>query len=292
MLIDVFPFLDEVDLAELRIKYLSNTVDAFVVSEFDHGFSGQKKVFEFSKVLERLPHNLRKKVHYFPQEQKVFFTSPFANDWHQKDSISKIVNSLFSPNDLMVFGDLDEIPNRDEIRKITDASSPRDFYHFAQDNFLGFFNVIEVSQLVLSYAGEFSHAREKKWLGSICTRVQTLRNFSMTQLRDPEQKRNSWRIDKGGWHFSYCGGADTSFEERFARKMKYTAHQEFNKENLILDSLKTLKDGKDPFHRKFKKRLGPLELTRYPKFTVLKGLQHLPHDLSELCIYPKLILQS
>ena len=292
MIIDVFPFLDEVDLAELRIKYLSNTVDAFVVSEFDHGFSGKKKEFKFLRVLDKLPQSLRRKVHYFPQEQRKFFSSPFENDRFQKDSISKILTSLFLPNDAMIFGDLDEIPNRNEIIKLRYAESSIDFFHFAQINFLGFFNVAEVSHLIQSYAGEFSRVPEKKWLGSIYTKLKTLKTSSITELRDPSNKAFSYRISNGGWHFSFCGGENTSFEERFAAKMKFTAHQEFNNEELLIKALGILKEGKDPFNRKYFKTFGPIRFVKYPRFKVFDGLTHLPKELAELCHYPKLILEK
>lgn len=292
MLIDVFPFLDEVDLAELRIKYLSNTVDAFVVSEFDHGFSGYKKDFGFQKVIEKLPQGVREKVYYFPQEQSRFFSSPFENDRFQKDSISKIITSLFSPDDFMIFGDLDEIPNRSRVEDIRDMDSRISFFHFAQINFLGFFNVTEISNLLLSHAGEFPHMPEKKWLGSIYTKVKTLSNSSVTQLRDPVKKGISTRISDGGWHFSFCGGENSSFEERFAEKMKYTAHQEFNKEDLISNALGKLLQGQDPFNRIYYKTIGPFKIKRYPRFSVLKGLSHLPKELAELCDYPKMILEK
>lgn len=292
MIIDVFPFLDEVDLAELRIRYLSNTVDLFVVSEFDHGFSGERKQFCFPKVIDRLPRYLKNKVRYFPQKQRRIFSNTFENDRFQKDSISEILFSLCELEDIIIFGDLDEIPNRITLQKILRTKSAGNFYHFAQLNFLGFLNVIETSDLILSHAGEFSNVARKKWLGSISTDINTLCNISMTDLRDPNRKEISVRISEGGWHFSFCGGENANFHERFRKKMKFSAHQEFNNDFLLSKAFHNLEKGKDPFDRKFTRKFGPVTVIRSPKFRILEGLNHLPIELAQLCNYPNLILHK
>ena len=43
MLIDSFLFFNETELAELRIKYLNNIVDYFVIVEADITHQGKKK---------------------------------------------------------------------------------------------------------------------------------------------------------------------------------------------------------------------------------------------------------
>jgi beta-1,4-mannosyl-glycoprotein beta-1,4-N-acetylglucosaminyltransferase len=289
VILDVFPFLDEVDLAELRIRYLAKSVDGFVVSEFDHGFSGEKKDFNFPKVISKLPIDLRTKVHYFPQSQKVMNSNLFENDRFQKDSIGKIMRDNFSSRDIIIFGDVDEIPDRTSLENINVKSSERFFFHFAQMNFLGFLNVVEETSLIHSYAGEFPNVTCSKWLGTILTSAINLLDFSVTQLRDPDRKKHSIRVNDGGWHFSFCGGENSTFEERFARKMKFSAHQEFNTNHVIREASINLKKGKDPFERTFIKRFGPVKLTRRPRFRVLSGLGHLPVELSDLCTYPHLV---
>ena len=49
MLIDSFLFFNEAELAELRIKYLNNIVDYFVVVEADITHQGKKKDGIFKK---------------------------------------------------------------------------------------------------------------------------------------------------------------------------------------------------------------------------------------------------
>jgi beta-1,4-mannosyl-glycoprotein beta-1,4-N-acetylglucosaminyltransferase len=289
VLIDVFPFSDEVDLAELRINYLSDLVDLFIVSEYNMGFSGKIKDFSFPRVLNKLPASISSKVLYVPQTQKEVFSSFFSNDHFQKDSIAQIIRRHCKSNDLMLFGDLDEFPDKNALRKIVSNSSIPSFCHFAQSNFMGFLNVLEVSSLIRSYAGEFEGIRRPKWLGTILTRVGKLSEFTITELRNPERKYESIRIPHGGWHFSFCGGENLSFTERFREKLQLTAHQEFNKKSLVDNASDYLLRGTDPLGRVFKRHFGPLTVTRRPKFQVLDGLDHLPKELSLHCKFDNLV---
>jgi beta-1,4-mannosyl-glycoprotein beta-1,4-N-acetylglucosaminyltransferase len=51
MLIDSFLFFNETELVELRIKYLNNIVDYFVIVEADITHQGKKKDRNFPKIL-------------------------------------------------------------------------------------------------------------------------------------------------------------------------------------------------------------------------------------------------
>lgn len=292
MLIDVFPFSDEVDLAELRINYLSDLVDLFIVSEYNIGFSGKTKEFCFPRVLKKLPSSVASKVFYVQQTQKEIFSSHFSNDHFQKDSIAQIVWRQCKATDLMLFGDLDEFPDKEALRKIVSNQSIPSFCHFAQTNFMGFLNVLEVSNLIRSYAGDFEGIRKTKWLGTVLTHVDKLRNFTMTELRNPERKAESVRIPHGGWHFSFCGGENLTFTERFREKLQLTAHQEFNKKYLVDNASDYLFSGSDPLGRVYKKHFGPITVTRRPKFQVLRGLEHLPKDLFQHCKFENLVART
>ena len=51
MIIDSFLFFNEAELAELRIKYLDDLVDYFVVVEADFTHQGKKKEWNFPDIL-------------------------------------------------------------------------------------------------------------------------------------------------------------------------------------------------------------------------------------------------
>ena len=51
MIIDAFTFFNEKELVELRIKYLSDIVDFFLIVEADVTHTGKKKEWNFPKLL-------------------------------------------------------------------------------------------------------------------------------------------------------------------------------------------------------------------------------------------------
>ena len=65
MLIDSFLFFNEAELVELRIKYLNNLVDYFVVVEADITHQGKKKDWNFPKILESNLKEFSNKIQYY-----------------------------------------------------------------------------------------------------------------------------------------------------------------------------------------------------------------------------------
>ena len=49
MIIDAFTFFNEKELVELRVKYLSDVVDRFLIIEADVTHTGKKKTLELSR---------------------------------------------------------------------------------------------------------------------------------------------------------------------------------------------------------------------------------------------------
>ena len=64
MLIDSFLFFNETELVELRIKYLNNIVDYFVIVEADITHQGKKKDWNFPKILENNLKEFSSKIQY------------------------------------------------------------------------------------------------------------------------------------------------------------------------------------------------------------------------------------
>ena len=51
MIVDAFTFLNEKELVELRIKYLNELVDCFLIVEADVTHTGKEKKWNFSELL-------------------------------------------------------------------------------------------------------------------------------------------------------------------------------------------------------------------------------------------------
>jgi beta-1,4-mannosyl-glycoprotein beta-1,4-N-acetylglucosaminyltransferase len=85
---------------------------------------------------------------------------------------------------------------------------------------------------------KFNILREENWMGSrICT-WDTLRQTSVDQLR--QNHHNSYRIESGGWHWSYFGHIDT-----IEQKLNACADSQHKSKDLA-DKVKM---GKDPVGR-------------------------------------------
>jgi hypothetical protein len=114
---DAFPFCDEVDLATLRINYLSKSVDRFIVGEFNTSFSGARKEYNFPRVIERLPSSLRKRIDYYALKQPEPSLNPFENDDFQKNTFTSMFQEGLNHEDYVLLGDCDEFPSIDGIRR-------------------------------------------------------------------------------------------------------------------------------------------------------------------------------
>ena len=252
-IIDAFPFFDEIDLLKIRLKTLSPVVDLFVISEFSTSFSGKPKGFILEKHLWEF-RAFEDKIVYLKQNQQEIL-NPFENDHFQKDSIKEHLQNLIGSEDILLFGDLDEIPNPqaivDAARLINGGTK---ICHFAQTLSYAYLNMLDQSGSLLSYCGEYPSIRNKKWLGTIATSPTHLSEFTMTQLRDPLQKEYGVRLESGGWHFSYAGGANSEAITRISHKIENNAHQEFNTREVLSNISSRLEAKEDILGRRVKGR--------------------------------------
>lgn len=226
MIFDVFPFFNEIDLLEIRLNVLENYVDVFVICEFDRSFSGDSKPYYFENHRNRFK-NFEHKIVYLKKSQHEIF-SPFANDEFQKNSVQIDLTNMCHDDDIIIFGDLDEIPNPSKLDFAIENLGNYSICHFAQDNFMYFLNNKEISGNILSFTGEYQGVIERKWLGTVITSYKYTKEFELTKLRFPFQKEVGLRISEGGWHFSYVGSPGFSASKRLKYKLENSAHQEFN----------------------------------------------------------------
>ena len=155
-------------------------------------------------------------------------------------------------DDVIIFSDLDEIPNPEKIREILGNFREDRIYHCAQRLFYCYLNMEEVSGNLLSYAGEFEGVERKKWIGTKMLSYKLLReqNLLLGELRFPERNEIGIRVDDGGWHFGYMGGhGEKDIRKRVQEKVVSAAHQEYNSRHVLSQVTDQIKDGKDIFGR-------------------------------------------
>jgi beta-1,4-mannosyl-glycoprotein beta-1,4-N-acetylglucosaminyltransferase len=238
-IIDCFTFFNELDLLEFRLKLLDPYVDHFIIAESNLTHSGLPKPYHFRADEKRYQPWLHK-ITYIPivqQTEGLVFNkeevkyNPTSASWklenEQRDALS-VAGTMANDDDLIITGDLDEIPDPSMLKKLKLGDSP-----------------VALSLLFHYYFMNCQNSGvERWWNGSIISTGKQFKGLSPQILRD---NRNNYPvIKKAGWHFSYLGGL-----EKIKYKLRSFAHTEFNKEEYLQDEhiLQSLEEGKDILKR-------------------------------------------
>jgi beta-1,4-mannosyl-glycoprotein beta-1,4-N-acetylglucosaminyltransferase len=131
-IIDVFPFFNELDILEIRLNILDPYVDYFILSESTKTFSGlDKPLFykenkkKFEKFNHKIIHNV---IEYDPSSEELSeYGKRYNNtveaqqrDIYQKDSIKNVIFENCDKDDIILWGDADEVPNPEVIEKVSE----------------------------------------------------------------------------------------------------------------------------------------------------------------------------
>ena len=143
---DVFLFLNELDLLELRLETLYEFVDYFVITELSQTFSGKIKPSLFEKEKKRYKKYSDKIIYNFVSSEKLkelekkkyndyisdfngivshqnngksykYLHKTLKREIAHRDSAILGFFDIAKPNDYILLSDLDEIPNPLAIRK-------------------------------------------------------------------------------------------------------------------------------------------------------------------------------
>ena len=252
MVYDCFQFFNELDLLKLRLQILSPVVDKFVISEATETFSGLPKPLYYEENKEMFAEFQDRIIH-------VVVSDTPAGDTHVRDTYQKNGGTKglaeCKDDDIILFSDLDEIPNPQAILSILENFQDDKIYHFAQRLFYCYLNMEEISGNLLSQAGDFEGIEQKQWIGTkMCSyRLMKEKNIRFGELRYPEWKEIGIRVADGGWHFGYMGGSgETDIKKRVRDKVVSAAHQEYNSRSVLSEVEDKIKDGEDIFGREAK----------------------------------------
>ena len=221
----------------------------FRSSEATETFSGLKKPLYYEENKAMFAEFEDKIIHVVVEDTPQGGTH--ERDTFQKNAVTRGLAGC-TDDDIVIFSDLDEIPNPDKIREILQNFQEDKIYHFAQRLFYCYLNMEEVSGSLLSYAGEFEGVARKKWIGTKMLSYKLLReqHLLLGELRFPERKEIGIRVEDGGWHFGYMGGhGEKDIRKRVQEKVVSAAHQEYNSKHVLSNVTDQIKDGKDIFGR-------------------------------------------
>lgn len=221
---DCFIFHNELDLLKLRLEYLKNTVDIFVLVEAKLTFTNKNKKNYFAKsLIKEMPTNLRKKIRYIQLEPEHFPPEIKNNAWRMEEFIRNAI--LFGLKDVRYFdflwiSDIDEIPNKNKVYKLGILSM---FFSYYKMN------------LLKSYF----------WKSAKAILGKHIKN-STPQLMREKKWENGINIRNGGWHFSYL-----MTKENIRKKVQSFSHTEYDNEKYIsLEKIEeSIRSKKDLFGR-------------------------------------------
>ena len=110
MLVDAFPFFNEKELVELRVRYLNSLVDFFVIIEANITHQGKKKDWNFPKILESNLKEFSSKIQYhqlnidlekIKNEESWIIDDIKGDDAHRVDIFKEIILKMLVRNFLM-----------------------------------------------------------------------------------------------------------------------------------------------------------------------------------------------
>lgn len=317
-IVDGFTFFNELDLLEIRLKYLYDVVDYFIIVESDTSFNGEAKQMFFKENSDRFS-SFIDKIIYVPINMKYFEDGKnvaWKREEFQRNSILNGITGLnICDTDYILISDVDEIPNIEVLKKIKSNFLEIDEVSKMSNlklifktilNFFKFFLYIVINkdigklwdQFKLIYLTKVKNLmlplnfkmfnyyyylnyqkKGSKWDGSQCVQYKLLNYFTPNEIRN---FRNSslYTLNDSGWHFSYLGG-----KEMIKHKIKNFSHQEFNIPQIVSDEYIDfcIKNGYSLFDYYKNPKVKP----KYVK----KELSHLPEKLLKIIVdYKKLIL--
>lgn len=235
MIIDCCTFLNELDMLEARLEYLNDHVDYFVVVESNYTFNGNEKPYHIKANMDRFE-KYGDRFIYLPLEVSIagydFTDLQARNQWamerQQRNAMAQPLDR-FAPEDIVIFGDLDEIPNRNVIQEAAQlVRNGERVIAFEQDFF--YFNLDQINA--------------SKWPGTLISTVSQVRAFTPQLFRD--NRYTYPRYHNSGWHLSYWGAP-----RQIQYKIDNFSHQEVNLPhfNNIDNIVASIAIGKDLYNR-------------------------------------------
>lgn len=282
---DCFNFFNELDLLEIRLNTLKDSVDYFVIVESNVTHSGQFKPLYYEENKERFKSFEDKIIHYvvmntpnqfvnlpkaessgplqecydYIEKQTNRFnraTQPdYGRDFFQKESVRRAIYGKANDDDLILISDLDEIPNPHVLDNIDLLDIEANMYSLQQPMFCYYINML----------------KQEDWFGTKLGLYKNLRKHSFNEIRGDEGL--TIKIPNGGWHFSFLGGRDKVVE-----KLKSYSANDLATDHVIGSVESNIENGIDPF---FRGNLRKIQLdSRFPKY-ILENKETFAHLIKQ-----------
>jgi len=215
LLIDAFPFHDELDLLEMRLVELYDTVDWFVLVEADVTHQDRPKPAWYLENRERFEPWADKIVPVLAKGMPTMAEDPdpWAREFAQREHIATGLAHIGADGrDIIAQSDVDEIPRALHLRNCL----PRD--RFVSFNQRGHF-----------WAIDWEYPNPPGWFGTVAGTADMItrlgkrdpRGRQFGAMRSLRNQPGLVRLPNAGWHFSWLGGV-----ERVNKKIGSFCHPE------------------------------------------------------------------
>ena len=278
---DCFQFFDEEMLLNLRLNILDKYVYKFIISEATYLHNGKPKklLFDINKykkfkdkiqyiIVDNPPPDLEKISQTDTEEEINAKTqsNAYKRHIHQLEE-TKLGITDANPDDIIIVGDLDEIPN---LEKIEFEKIKEKLIFFVQKMFYYKFNLYYKMPWYGTKACKKKYLKSAKWLQWTKNKKYPLWRLD---ILFSQKKYNDIKIvNNGGWHFT-----NIKTPEQIQNKLKSFVHyKDFESSGLSVEDLRKLVDDKrvmynhaiDKKEDKWKagEKLQTLKLEELPKY--------------------------
>ena len=242
---DCFMFFDEEMLLDLRLNILNNYVDKFVISEANYTHNGKPKklLFDINKFSK-----FKDKIIYIVVDKQ----APDINDVEKNDSkdvvsaktqsnaykrhiyqLEETRNGILDadPNDIIIVGDLDEIPN---LENVNFKNIKKKIIFFKQKMFYYKLNLFYNMPWYGSRACLKKHFKSAQWLQWIKNKKYPF--WRLDTIFSNKKYTGIHFVEDGGWHFT-----NIKSPENIEKKLKSFVHyKDFESSGLNINDLKKL----------------------------------------------------
>ena len=243
---DCFMYFDEEVVLDLRLNFLDQYVDYFVIVESIYTHKGEKRKLKFN--LNKFEKFKSKIIYKVYDENNEDIEKILDQDSEKIKSYKYIMNALRRENgqrnhilagldnadidDIILISDVDEIPNLNSI----DFTKIREkIFMFRQDMFYYKFNLKLPNMVWTGTKGcRKKNLLSPQWLRNVKDRKYSIFRFD---ILFSDKKYNSIKfVDKGGWHFTNLKTA-----KEIEHKLKsYLHHWEFDENPLSTDQIENI----------------------------------------------------
>lgn len=232
MIIDAFPFNNELDILELRLGQMDSAVDQFILVETDLTYMGTPKPLYYQEnkhLFEKYNHKIIAVDSHTPLQGAWYF------EQSQRNALTDVIKGLSPDLDsTIVFSDCDEIPNPEVVKNYTPDLAIR---NLKQYTFYYNFNSL------------FDYGN-RAWSRA---RIGTVRHFyhwgAYEFRQGPRDLDPSYpSLENGGWHGSYF----SSTVDSIRKKVYSISHDDLHpyiRSRSDKEIAEDILNGRDLYHR-------------------------------------------